>query len=282
MTDKTDFIKALRPFSLIVAIATCGLGVSLALIEGIENFWLVWLVMIAGVLLQISVNLMNDYRDINSKQFTQIQLQAINRNTKIGRIVMLSAILIGLYMVSIRGWPLLLLGIIGIFGAWGYTGGQINYKTRGLGVLLVFLFMGVLLIGGSYYVVTGTYHWNIFWLSLPFSLLSSLLLLSNELRDYEADLADGIKTLSVRLGYAVGVKLYYLIVALIYMISVLLYQADILHGIILISITMLVLWQPLKLLNTAKKQRYHLTTLTGRFYFIYSIVYIATIWIPLP
>ncbi|MBE9562049.1 MAG: prenyltransferase, partial [Proteobacteria bacterium] len=182
----------------------------------------------------------------------------------------------------IRGWPLLLLGIIGIFGAWGYTGGQINYKTRGLGVLLVFLFMGVLLIGGSYYVVTGTYHWNIFWLSLPFSLLSSLLLLSNELRDYEADLADGIKTLSVRLGYAVGVKLYYLIVALIYMISVLLYQADILHGIILISITILVLWQPLKLLNTAKKQRYRLTVLTGRFYFIYSIVYIATIWIPLP
>ncbi|MDM8564365.1 prenyltransferase [Candidatus Halobeggiatoa sp. HSG11] len=282
MTDKTTFVKALRPFSLIVAIATCGLGVSLALIEGIENFGLVWLVMITGVLLQVAVNLTNDYQDINNKQFTEVQLQAINRNTKIGWMIMLLAIILGLYMVSIRGWPLLLLGIVGIFGAWGYTGGQINYKNRGLGVLLVFLFMGVLLIGGSYYVIAGTYHWNIFWLSIPFSLLSSLLLLSNELRDYETDLADGIKTLSVRLGYSIGVKLYYWLVVLTYMVSVLLYQANILHGIILILITMLVLWQPLKLLNTAKKQRYRLTSLTGRFYFIYSVVYIATIWIPLP
>ncbi len=282
MIDKTAFVRALRPFSLIVAIATCGLGISLALLEGSENIWLASLVMITGVLLQMAVNLINDYRDISSQQFTPVQQQAINRNTRIGWIVMLLAISLGLYMVSIMGWPLLLLGVIGVFGAWGYTGGQINYKERGLGILLVFLLMGVMLIGGSYYVVAGTYHWNIFWLSLPFSLLSSLLLLSNELRDYEEDLAAGIKTLSVRLGYAVGVKLYYWLVALIYIVSVLLYQADILHGVVLLLVTVLVLWQPLKLLNAPHKQRYRLTLLTGRFYFIYSVVYIVTVWIPLP
>ncbi|MFK5968558.1 MAG: prenyltransferase [Candidatus Marithrix sp.] len=282
MSDKTAFIKALRPFSLIVAIATCGLGVSLALLEGAENTFLAWLVMIAGILLQIAVNLINDYRDINNHQFSPIQQQAIKYNTRIGWLVMFLAIVLGLYMVTIRGWPLLLLGIIGIFGAWGYTGGQINYKARGLGILLVFLFMGVLLIGGSYYVVIGEYHWNIFWLSLPFSLLSSLLLLSNELRDYEEDLATGIKTLSVRLGYEIGVKLYYWLVALIYIVSVLLYQVKMLHGVVLLLITMLVLWQPLKLLNSPQPQRYRLTALTGRFYFIYSITYIATIWMPLP
>ncbi len=282
MPDKTAFIKALRPFSLIVAIATCGLGISLALLDGAENISLAWLVIIAGVLLQIAVNLINDYRDINNHQFTSVQQQAIKHNTRIGWLFMLLAILLGLYMISIRGWPLLLLGITGIFGAWGYTGGQINYKARGLGILLVFLFMGVLLIGGSYYVVIGEYHWNIFWLSLPFSLLSSLLLLSNELRDYEEDLAAGIRTLSVRLGYEVGVKLYYWLVALIYIISVLLYQAKMLHGVILLLVTMLVLWQPLKLLHSPQQQRYRLTTLTGRFYFIYSITYIATIWMPLP
>ena len=188
MTDKTTFVKALRPFSLIVAIATCSLGISLALVEGSENIFLAWLVIFTGVLLQVAVNLINDHRDINSQKFTPAQRQAISRNTRFGWTVMLFATLLGLYMVSIRGWPLLLLGIIGVFGAWSYTGGQINYKERGLGILLVFLLMGVLLIGGSYYVVSGAYHWNVFWLSLPFSLLSSLLLLSNELRDYEEDL----------------------------------------------------------------------------------------------
>lgn len=67
-------------------------------------------------------------------------------------------IILGLYMVTLRGWPLLLLGIIGVAGAWGYTGSPFNYKQRGLGILMVFWFMGVLLIGGSYYVVSGSYH----------------------------------------------------------------------------------------------------------------------------
>ena len=280
MNDKTTFIRALRPFSLIVAIATCGLGVSLALVENSQNTFLAGLVIFTGVLLQIAVSLINDHRDLTNHQFTSSQQLAIKRNTRFGWIVMLLAIAIGFYMVSIRGWPLLLLGIFGVFGAWGYTGGQINYKERGLGILFVFLFMGVLLIGGSYYVVSGDYHWNIFWLSLPFSLLSSLLLLSNELRDYEEDLAAGIKTLCVRQGYKLGVKLYYWIVAMVYLVSVLLYQAEILPGLILLLITVVVLWQPFKLLNAPKKQRIYLTPLTGRFYFIYSVAYLATIWIP--
>lgn len=280
MNDKTSFSKALRPFSLIVALATCGLGISLALVEGNNDYTLAALVLFTGILLQISVNLINDHRDLESHDFTVSQQISIKKNTRIGWIIMIISILLGLYMVSIRGWPLLLLGMVGIFGAWGYTGGQINYKSRGLGILLVFLFMGVLLIGGSYYVVTGIYHWNIFWLSLPFSLLSSLLLLSNELRDYEDDLASGINTFCVRLGYDIGVKLYYWLVALVYLITVLLYQAEILNRVILLLVTVVVLWQPLKLLNAPKQKRFKLTPLTGRFYLIYSFTYIATIWIP--
>ena len=280
MNDKTSFLRALRPFSLIVAIATCGLGISLALIEGSQNFSLAGLVIFNGIILQIAVNLINDHRDLYTHQLTDQQRHAIKRNTMIGLAVMLLSVFLGLYLVSIRGWPLLVLGIVGVLGAWGYTGGQINYKQRGLGILFVFLFMGVLLIGGSYYVVSGTYHWNIFWLSLPFSLLSSLLLLSNELRDYEDDLAAGVKTLCVRYGYSVGVKLYYWLVALVYLVSVLLYQANILPGLLLLPVTGIVLWQPLKLLNAPQNKRIYLTPLTGRFYAIYSTAYLVTIWIP--
>ncbi len=280
MVDKTSFLSALRPFSLIVALATCGLGISLALVEGSEDYFLSGMVIFTGILLQISVNLINDHRDLENGHFTAKQRTAISNNTRIGWVIMSVAILLGLYMVSIRGWPLFLLGIIGVLGAWGYTGGQINYKSRGLGIVLVFLFMGVLLIGGSYYVVSGAYHWNIFWLSLPFSLLSSLLLLSNELRDYEDDLAAGIRTLCVRLGYDMGVKLYYWLVALIYLISVLLYQANMLSRVLLILVTVVVLWQPLKLLHAPKHQRFKITSLTGRLYVIYSLAYITAIWNP--
>jgi len=94
------------------------------------------------------------------------------------------------------------------------------------------------------------------------------------------NLAAGIKTLCVRIGFNLGVKLYYWLVAMIYLVSALLYQAQILPGLILILVTGVVLWQPLKLLNASKQQRIHLTPLTGRFYFLYSTAYLLTIWIP--
>lgn len=280
--DKTSFWRALRPFSLIVALATCGLGVSLAWIDGAREPLLAALVLFNGLLLQIAVNLINDQRDINSQCFSDSQKQAIRRNTRIGYGLMAVAVVIGLYLVTLRGWPLLLLGLVGVFGAWGYTGGQVNYKSRGLGILLVFLLMGVLLIGGAYFVVTGDYGPRVFWLSLPFSLLSSLLLLSNELRDYEQDLAEGIRTLSVRLGYGFGVKLYYGLSASVYLLSVLLYQAGLLQGIGLLLVTALALWQPLRLLRAPRSRRQRLTPLTGRLYLLFSLAFIGSLWGALP
>ncbi len=280
--NKTAFVRALRPFSLIVALATCGLGVSLAWLDGARDPWLAGLVLFNGLLLQIAVNLINDQRDIDSERFDDVQKAAIRRNTRIGYAVMTLAVLIGLYLVSLRGWPLLLLGLVGVFGAWGYTGGRINYKSRGLGILLVFLLMGVLLIGGAYYVVTGSYNLRVFWLSLPFSLLSSLLLLSNELRDYEADLAEGIRTLSVRLGYEFGVRLYYGLSAATYLLSVLLYQAGLLQGVWLLLVTAVALWQPLKLLRSPPSLRRRLTPLTGRLYLLFSLAFIGSLWGALP
>ncbi|MCG8001313.1 MAG: prenyltransferase, partial [Candidatus Thiodiazotropha lotti] len=238
--------------------------------------------LLTGVLLQVAVNLINDTPDLQTPGLEPALRQAIQRNAAIGWGVMLLAIALGLYMVSIRGWPLLLLGLIGVAGAWGYTGGKVNYKQRGLGILLVFLLMGVLLIGGSYYVLTGIYTLEVFWLSLPFSLLSSLLLLSNELRDYEADREAGIRTLIVRIGYRSGIKLYYLLVSLVYLISALLYWTQMLPGIVMLLVTSIALVGPISLLTANVPQRRRLTPLTGRFYLLFGATYLATIWMQLP
>ncbi|MCG7953948.1 MAG: prenyltransferase [Candidatus Thiodiazotropha endolucinida] len=282
MSGKYSFIGAMRPFSLVVAIATCGLGVSLALIDQAVDGRLAWLVLLTGVLLQVAVNLINDTPDLQTHGLTPTQRQAIRRNARVGWGVMLLAIVLGLYMVTIRGWPLLLLGLVGVAGAWGYTGGKVNYKQRGLGILLVFLLMGVLLIGGSYYVLTGIYTVEVLWLSLPFSLLSSLLLLSNELRDYEADREAGIRTLIVRIGYRSGVKLYYLLASLIYLVSALLYWTQMLPGIVMLLVTSIALIGPLNLLTANASQRRRLTPLTGRFYLLFGATYLATLWMQLP
>ncbi|MCU7807456.1 MAG: prenyltransferase [Candidatus Thiodiazotropha sp. (ex Semelilucina semeliformis)] len=282
MKSKYTFLGAMRPFSLVVAIATCGLGVSLATIDQAADSWLGWLVLLAGLLLQIAVNLINDAPDLAHPELDAQSRQSIRRNLKIGWGVMLVAVLLGLYMVSIRGWPLLVLGLVGVAGAWGYTGGKVNYKQRGLGIVLVFLLMGVLLIGGSYYVLTGLYTWQVFWLSLPFSLLLSLLLLSNELRDYESDRDAGIRTLIVRIGYHSGVRLYYLLISLVYLISAMLYWAQMLPGILMLLVTSVALIGPFNQLDSPNRQRHRLTPMTGRFYLLFGATYLATLWMDLP
>lgn len=276
--DKTTFLHALRPFSLIVALATCGLGVSLAWRDGAQDGPLAVLVLLTGLVLQMAVNLINDHRDIESCRFDRAQRRRIRRNTRVGWWMMGLVVLAGLYMVSLRGWPLLLLGAVGMLGAWGYTGGALNYKSRGLGIPLVFLLMGIMLVGGAYYVMTGNYSWSVMWLSLPFSLLSALLLLSNELRDYEQDRAEGIGTLTARIGYRPAVGLYYLLSAAVYLISLVLYHLDLLQGIGLLLTTTLALGQPLRLLRAPATGRRRLTPLTGRLYALFSVTFLASVW----
>lgn len=279
LPDKTRFVTALRPFSLVVAVATCGLGVLLALREGAADPALALAVVTAGVLLQAGVNLVNDHADRRSAAFSAAQRRAIGRNTRLGAGAFLLAGLFGLYLVWLRGWPMLALEVTGLAGALGYTGHPVNYKARGLGVPLVFLFMGVLLVGGAYYAVSDRYHAGVFWLSLPFSLFASLLLLSNELRDYEADLAEGLRTLTVRLGYERSAWLYRGLTLLLAAMTVALGAAGLLAYAMLPLLSLLCLLPPLRLLDQGPVERRDLTPATGRGFFAYGFTLLATLWI---
>lgn len=276
--DKTRFARALRPFSLVVAVATCGLGVILALRDGAGNPGLGVLVMGAGVLLQAGVNLVNDHADRHSPQFNAGQRAAIRRNTRLGALAFLLAGIVGVYLVWLRGWPMLLLGLVGMAGALGYTGHPVNYKERGLGVPLVFLFMGVLLVGGAYFAVSGGYHAGVFWLSLPFSLFASLLLLSNELRDYEADLEQGLRTLTVRLGYARAGRLFQGLILLLALVTVGLGAMGLLAHAAIPLASLLLLRRPLRLLDKAPAERTRLPPATGQGFFAYGLCLLLTVW----
>lgn len=276
--DKTRFLRALRPFSLVVALATCGLGVLLALLDGAGARRLALATVAAGVLLQAGVNLVNDHADRHSPAFDARQRAAIGRNTRLGAAAFAVAGAFGLYLVWLRGWPMLALALIGLAGALGYTGHPVNYKARGLGVPLVFLFMGVLLVGGAYYAVSGAYRWQVFWLSLPFSLFASLLLLSNELRDYEADLAEGLRTLTVRLGYRRAARLYRALIAALALVTVALGAAGLLAHAVLPLAPLLLLLRPLRLIERAPAERAALTPATGQGFFAYGAVLLALLW----
>ena len=276
---RTDFAAALRPFSLVVALATCSLGVSLAIQDGAAPGPAALLLILAGLLLQAGVNLLNDHADLAHERFDAGQRTAIERNYRIGWLAILTASAIGLWFVWLRGWPMLLLGVLGVLGGWSYAAGPANFKARGLGVIAVFFLTGVLMVGGAYYAMLGSVSAQVLWLSLPFSLFASLLLLSNELRDFERDRRDGHRTFTVRFGYDRGVLLYRLLVLCLVATTLLM---GLRAGLLALSLTLLALcalWLPLRRLHRDDAQRATLTKLTGRCYLTFALVYVPAFWL---
>ncbi len=220
------WFKALRLFSLPIAWVSCLLGVVLAFNDGYRNFLNAVLIMIAGSLLQTGVNLINDFfefkqRNIDDK-IPNLKIFGPKREL-IEWIIFISGvgcftltIPIGLFLVYKTGIPLLILGIVGLIGGYFYTGEPFNYKIKGLGVLFVFFLMGVFMVTGSYYAMSGIVNLSVLLISIPVSSMVSEILLCNELRDIEADTRHGLKTLSVRIGYKNAVILYFLLIAITY------------------------------------------------------------------
>lgn len=92
---------------------------------------------------------------------------------------------IGLYLVSVRGWGLLPIGLAGVVVILAYT----PKITRLPWLCLVApgLGFGPLMVLGGYFVLTGEYSWAALGASLiPLFLVSNLLLL-NQFPDVEAD-----------------------------------------------------------------------------------------------
>ena len=69
-----------------------------------------------------------------------------------------------------------------------------------MGELFVFLFFGLVAVNGSYYVQLERLDWLPFWLSISVGLLSTAILVVNNVRDLETDRRAGKRTLAVRLG----------------------------------------------------------------------------------
>ena len=265
----------MRPFSLIVALATCGLGVLLAAGDGAASALVAAAVILAGLLLQIGVNLVNDHADLALVD-DETERQAIRRNARAGAAAIVLACAVGLWLVAQRGWPLLCIGTVGVLGLWGYAAEPINLKARGLGLPAVFLLTGVLMVSGAYVAMTGTLSMAVLAWSVPFSLFAMLLLLGNELRDVEADVADGHGTFTVRFGLARGARLYRVVVVLVALATLMLataYDAPLL-GLAVPALLAL----PWRHLEGSPAQRRGLARMTGRGYALYSLLFLVTLW----
>ena len=169
-----------------------------------------------ALLLQIGVNLANDYFDcikgvdnddrIGPLRVTQCGLIAPDRMRAAMIITLGLAGLPGLYLAYIGGWPVLVIGATSILAALAYSGGPYPLASNALGDLFVFIFFGLVAVGGTYYVQVHMLTATVILLGADVGLLITAILVVNNLRDIATDSRTGKRTLAVRLG-AGGTKL---------------------------------------------------------------------------
>ncbi len=192
--------RASRPAFLLLTPVVLFLAAALAWqqSESLSGDLLPWL-LVSALCAAIARNLLNEYFDFSSGLDHQTEatpfsggskalIEAPHRAELVKWAGLLSVSLStwsGLYLVAQVGWPLLLLGLLGVGLIIAYT--PILNRFPWLCLLAPGLGYGLVMFLGAYWVLLGQVSWQGVWLMLlPLSLVSALLLM-NQFPDAEAD-----------------------------------------------------------------------------------------------
>jgi len=188
-----------------------------------------------ALLLQIGVNLANDYFDYIKGIDTSERLGPIRvtysglipaPHMRWAMVITFGFVaLIGIYLVVIGGWPILVVGTASILAALAYSGGPFPLASHGLGDLFVFIFFGLVAVCGTYYVQSLRLTPLVLFAMVPVGLLITAILVVNNLRDIVTDRKAGKKTLAVRIGERGARIEYVLLLAGAYVVPILLFLA---------------------------------------------------------
>lgn len=229
-SKKSVTLGSMRIPFLVLPPTCVGIGVAVALYaESTINVLHLVLVLVGAVSAHISVNALNEYDDFK----TGLDLKtiptpfsggskAIPENPEkayhaliTGIVSLVLTILIGFYFMYVRGWMLLPVGVLGVLIVVAYT----RWITRSPVLCLIApgLGFGHLMVMGTSFVLTGTYSWTSFVVSMvPFFMVCNLLLL-NQFPDIDVDREAGRKHLPIAVGKESCVVLYGLFLFLAYL-----------------------------------------------------------------
>ena len=222
----TDWIQAARLRTLPLSMSGIILGSFIARWRITENGgtwdWKIFaLALVVTLLYQILSNFANDYGDgvkgtdklrVNEAEQRAVASGRITANQMRNAVILfavlsLIATIALLYLAFFKDnlmqefYTFVGLGIASILAAIGYTVGKKPYGYLGLGDIFVFIFFGLVSVGGSYFLFTKTFSWDILLPATAVGMLSAAVLNLNNMRDIESDRASGKKTLALRLGF---------------------------------------------------------------------------------
>lgn len=231
MPPLTTWLLAIRPKTLSLAVVPILAGTALAWSE--QQYFSAGpftAALLAALLIQVGTNLHNDAADFERGTDTPDRLGP-KRATAEGWMTakqvhsgalasFTGALLLGVYLVWVGGWPIMLLGLLSLAAGYAYTGGPRPIAYTPLGELFVLLFFGLAAVGGSYYLQTLGLSISALVAGCAIGLPAAAVLLVNNYRDMETDRRAGKLTLTTHIGRSASRLLYALLLLLPLLLSI--------------------------------------------------------------
>lgn len=206
------WLLAARPHTLSASVVPVLVGSALAAAQGRFGWGIFVLTLVGSLLVQIGANFTDEYADHDATASAHKYLaphKVIARGLLSRTAVRTGAILvfaaataIGIWFVLETGWVLLLVCLGCLLVAYAYSAGPYPLGDYALGELLVFIVMGPVMVGATYYVQARTMSWEAIWISLPVGALVAAILVVNNLRDETEDRRNRRRTLATVFGPA--------------------------------------------------------------------------------
>jgi 1,4-dihydroxy-2-naphthoate octaprenyltransferase len=128
-------------------------------------------------------------------------------------------IAIAAYFVVERGWTAVAFTAAGIALLFLYDAAPVPLKSVGLGEFAVFLVWGPLMVGGGYAMIAGHVSADAFWVSIPYGLGVTSILIGKHIDQIDFDSGKGIRTLPVLLGERAARALNIATIVLVYSVT---------------------------------------------------------------
>jgi 1,4-dihydroxy-2-naphthoate polyprenyltransferase len=210
---------ACRPKTLSVSLSPVLVGTAVAWHDTGTLLWLPLLAAALGAaLIQIGTNLFNDVGDFLRGTDTPQRLGPKRATAegwltpgKVKAGAWLSftlAFLCGIYLVAHGGWPIVAIGLASLAAGWAYTSGPKPIAYGPLGEVFVFVFFGLVAVGGSYYLQTLNLAPAALIAGTLVGIHAAAVITVNNYRDLDGDAKNGKNTLAVRLGRPAIRRLY--------------------------------------------------------------------------
>jgi 1,4-dihydroxy-2-naphthoate octaprenyltransferase len=130
------------------------------------------------------------------------------------------AVLGGVYLAFVAGWPVIVIGLSSLLAGYLYTGGPSPFAYNGLGDIFVWIFFGFVALCGTVFVVSGSVPALAWWAAVRIGALAPNILVVNNIRDHITDRKAGRKNIPVIFGRKGGEIEFLILLMIAYLVPI--------------------------------------------------------------